>query len=158
MIGTKQSGSLILNAGKVLIDLALNRNSNHAVANSAVSAKFDEIDSDLADLEQEVQKMGTPILDYDNPMHTFSAGSDTYITTDVCYLTGTITLNAPTSDAVNATLSIDGTVIYYGSISASVVKSDGGVYFPPQRLNVGQVIALSSTSNAKINLHILTAL
>lgn len=39
-------------------------------------------------LNQEVQKMGMPILDFTNPLHTFSSGNLTYTATKECYILG----------------------------------------------------------------------
>ena len=39
----KENGSLVRKAGKALIDMALNANSNNAVANKVIKAKFDEV-------------------------------------------------------------------------------------------------------------------
>lgn len=43
----KENGSLVRKAGKALIDMALNANSNNAVANKVIKAKFDEVDAEI---------------------------------------------------------------------------------------------------------------
>ena len=86
---------------------------------------------------------GMPILDFANPLHTFSS-SGTYTATKECYLCGTFS-----SD--NTTLKINSTIVienkHTGSFNGLI-----GNYIPPLRLKSGDIVNVN-TANSSLHVY-----
>lgn len=80
-----------------------------------------------------------PVLNFANPLHTFSSGNLSYTTTKTCYLCGTFT-----AAATGCVITIDDTDVT--DIGSGASTSYDGVYIPPLKLNAGSVVSISIPS------------
>lgn len=81
-----------------------------------------------------------PILDYTNPLHTFSSNNHTYTASKDCYLAGVF--NGTSSNS----LSINGTVVGVGGTSSA-----GQAYSVFYKLKSGDIV---TTSSDMLGLHV----
>ena len=86
---------------------------------------------------------GMPLLDFANPLHTFSS-SGSYTATKECYLCGTFT-----SD--NTTLKINSTTVMENSHTSSFNGLKGN-YIPPLRLKSGDIVNVN-TANGSLHIY-----
>lgn len=82
-----------------------------------------------------------PVLDYANPLHTFSTGNLTYTATKDCYIMGNL---GPSGTA--CTLKINGTDVAYNGYLTLTPDNRLSPYIPPIKIKAGDVIAVSSES------------
>lgn len=97
-----------------------------------------------------------PVLDFANPVFSFSSSNTTYTCVDDCYIFGGIGQHGTTADTCQYQLTIDSTIIAKSSISSSISKSSMGVIVPCTKLVAGQVVTLTSSqfNNLQLGLHI----
>jgi hypothetical protein len=122
-------------AGLGIVDNILNKFSNHAVSNKVVAEEFER-------LREEIQNMSAlPLLDYSNPLHTWTT-SGSYTATQECYLVGTFaTVSSSASE-----FTINGTKIGYKT------NSGNAGYIAPLKLTTGDVVNVNDMSP---HLHVL---
>lgn len=77
-----------------------------------------------------------PLLNYDNPLHTFSSNAKTYTATKECYLLGSMA-----SGTTARTISINGTVVY--TIKDNSSSTDSAQLIPLTRLKSGDAVVIS---------------
>ena len=82
--------------------------------------------------------MGNPILDYANPLFTFTSANTTFTATGDCYLFGGIGTG-------NSRLLINNSEVFYYTRGSS--SSGNTIVFPCTRLKSGDVVSLSSVDN-----------
>lgn len=86
---------------------------------------------------------GMPILDFDNPLHTFSAGNLSYTATKDCYLLGTIgTGGAATGTAI--TVKIDNTLVF--SITSQTTSYNAEAIVPLTLVPSGSTVVCSAST------------
>lgn len=132
----KENGVPVPKAGFTgTIDNILNKFSNNAVSNKAVTEEIDRINADLADLAEEVSKMGLPKLNYTTPLHNFNS-SLTYTAVKDCYLVGMI----GTTSTTERTVTVNGTII---SSSRSALSG-----FVMLRLSAGDIVTCNESQKS----------
>ena len=93
-----------------------------------------------------------PILDFANPLHTFSTGNLTFTATKVCYISGAIGTGG--ANANNGTVAINGTIVVapstaaYGNATGMQVPVG---YVPPIKIASGDIVTVGLASP---NLHV----
>ena len=86
-----------------------------------------------------------PVLDFANPIHTFSSGNLSYTATGICYLFGGF------NNDVGRTITINGTQILNPTSNAD----DHRTIIPLLKLHAGDIVAcISSNNNPQNDLHI----
>ncbi len=90
---------------------------------------------------------GMPVLDYANPLHTFSSSSLTYTATKECYVVGTLGVNSGTSSAV---LKINNTDVFNAHSTANLGMYSTSVFV---KLKTGDVCALSQFGSSVLHVY-----
>lgn len=124
-ISRKEDGSLVRKAGLGIVDNILNRFSNNAVSNKAVTEAITEINNDLTELKR---RGFMPTLNYSTPLHDFNSVL-TYTAVKDCYLVGSFGTTVSSGDR---TISINNTTI------ATSISSLSG--FIMLKLKAGDVV------------------
>lgn len=102
-------------------------------ATGAISA----INNDLTELER---RIGMPILNYANPLHTFSANNLSYTTTKECWLMGSLYQGT----GGDATLTIDGTTVALSRIAnVAMASASVGSLLGAIHLKAGSIITVN---------------
>lgn len=94
-------------------------------------------------VDAEIGGGGMPILDYANPLHSFTSGNLSYTTTKTCWLVG----SAPVTASTSTTIKVDGTTV--GGTNNHVqgeawVTSGGDVCL---KLAAGSTVVVSSATD-----------
>lgn len=92
------------------------------IGDGTATGAISELNADLTDLRR---KVGMPILDYANPLHTFSTNNLSYTTTKECWLMGSLYQGT----GGDATLTIDGTDVALSRI-ANITMANASVGSP----------------------------
>jgi len=115
---------------------------NTGTGMSATSAQgaIAELNNDLTDLQEEIDNMGMPNLDYSNPLHTFSANNLIYTANRECYLVGSY------YGAANQLVKLNNHIIAFGSTSDS--QGVACAVFINLKLNSGDTVVCPRVSEA----------
>lgn len=97
-----------------------------------------ELSIDNGTTWQKIGGGGMPILDYTNPLHTFTSTNKTYTATKECYLMGTFC-----ADTVSSYLTINGKILAYRSSNNDLYN---GVFIPCTRLSADDVVVANVVS------------
>ena len=85
---------------------------------------------------------GMPILDYANPLHTFSANNLSYTANKDCYVSGALA-----AGSTNCTLSINGTNIAWNGFINFVQDNRVNFYISPIKIKSGDIVAVNSAAD-----------
>lgn len=102
-----------------------------------VEGAIKEVNADLTELER---RISMPILNYANPLHTFSANNLSYTTTKECWLMGSLYQGT----GGDATLTIDGTTVALSRIAnVAMASASVGSLLGAIHLKAGSIITVN---------------